>query len=59
MKNPIRETCEFLFYTYIGYTFASAVKESNVTLLKLAIAVMAIGMLWIFPLFLPEEKRDR
>jgi len=47
-----------LFYLFIGDTLASAIRGGSKGLLFIAIAGAFIGLMWLYPLFKPEEKRD-
>ena len=49
----------FLFYIFIGDTLGAAIQTGSVGLLLIAIVGAGAGLLWVFPLFLPEEKRDK
>jgi len=48
----------FLFYIFIGDTLGSAIRNGSWGLLLIAIVGAAVGTLWLYPVFKPEEKRE-
>jgi len=55
MKSSI---WNILFWIFIGDTLAAAIKTGSVGMLLIAIVGAGCGTMWLYPLFLPEEKRD-
>ena len=55
MKSPI---WRILFYLFIGDTLGKAIHTGSVGLLLIAILGAGIGLMMLYPAFLPEEKRD-
>ncbi len=49
----------FLFWIFIWNTLGRSIQSSSVGFLLIAIVGSFIGLMWIFPIFLPEEKRDK
>ena len=47
-----------LFWLFIGDTLGAAIKAGSVGMLLIAIVGAGCGAMWLFPLFLPEDKRD-
>lgn len=48
-----------LFWIFIGDTLTTAIKSGSVGMLLIAIGGAAVGLLWLYPLFKPEENRDQ
>jgi hypothetical protein len=48
-----------LFWVFIGDTLAQAIKTGSVGMLLIAIVGSAAGLMWLYPLFKPEENRDQ
>jgi len=42
----------------VGCGLGDAIKHSNISTLFLTIVGLFIGLIWLFPMFSPEEKRD-
>jgi len=47
---------KFLFYTVQWWCFISAILNGNSKALIISIVGMFIGIVWVFPLFIPENK---
>ncbi len=48
-----------LYYYFVGGALGDSIKTGNVSSLILAIVGCLIGVMWMFPIFTPEDKSDK